>query len=168
MAIVPDNFNIPFYRAIPQGLEPESWVLLEGIIPQQGKRFYVDFSSRQVEEGNKPLRLTVSFEGPPSSPGWVTLNSFADQQWGEGLTVVAPFRRGQEFRIQIIVTRMGYKILEKDISLCEFRHRLSPKSIRFLEVDGEVKLQNVAVSWEGNRAPRGRILPTLGMGRYAR
>ncbi|XP_028598633.2 galectin-7-like [Podarcis muralis] len=168
MAIVPDNFNIPFYRAIPQGLEPESWVLLEGIIPQQGKRFYVDFSSRQVEEGNKPLRLTVSFEGPPSSPGWVTLNSFADQQWGEGLTVVAPFRRGQEFRIQIIVTRMGYKILEKGISLCEFRHRLSPKSIRFLEVDGEVKLQNVAVSWEGNRARRGRILPTLGMGRYAR
>ncbi|XP_061453600.1 galectin-7-like isoform X2 [Rhineura floridana] len=136
---------VPYYRAIPRGLDLESSVTLEGVIPQQSRGFQVDFAYGQFLGASIPLRFKVSFEGLLSSPAIVTLNSFADSQWGKEVTVTGtPFRQNQWFKIQFIITRQGYKIMKEDTLLCDFDHRLSPKKIRFLEIEGDLQLKKVA------------------------
>ncbi|XP_062995824.1 galectin-4-like [Elgaria multicarinata webbii] len=164
MAIEFETFKMPYNRAIPLGLEPESWVTLEGVIPQQSKGFQVDFTYGQFLGTSIPLRFKLSFEGPPFHSAVAILNSFTDRQWGEANKVATHFRQGQRFKIQFVVTSKGYKVLENDTFLCEFSHRLSPKRIRFLEMDGDIKLEKVILSWEFRISENRNRCPTFGEG----
>lgn len=44
--------------------------------------------------------------------------------------------------------------MENDILLSEFDHRLSPTAVRFLGMDGDIKLEKVIFSWERNSGTR--------------
>ncbi|KAF7242324.1 Galectin-4 [Varanus komodoensis] len=157
MAIEFETFKMPYYRAIPFGLDPESWMLLEGVIPLQSKGFQVDFAYGQFRGASIPLRFKLSFEGPPSSSAVAVFNSFTDREWGKEKKTATHIRQGQRFKMQFIVTSKGFKIMENDTFLCEFDHRLSPKKIRFLEMDGDIKLEKVAFNWESSNAGRNHI-----------
>ncbi|XP_042295057.1 galectin-4-like [Sceloporus undulatus] len=155
MAIEFETFKMPYYRAIPLGLDPESWVMLEGFIPRQSKGFYVDFAYGQFLGASIPLRFQLSFEGlHSSSTAVIALNTFTEGHWGKPNRVAAHLRRGQRFQVQFIVTSKGYKIIENDIFLCDFDHQLSPKRIRFLEMDGDIILENITFSWESSTRSR--------------
>ncbi|KAM6427514.1 galectin-4-like [Liasis olivaceus] len=156
MAIEFETLSMPYNRAVPSGLEADSWVLLEGLILKPSKGFHVDFTYGQFLGANIPLKFELRFEKTPASSARaiLSLNSFTNQQWGKEIRMVTHFQQNQRFKLRFIVTSKGYKIMENDILLSEFDHRLSPKAIRFLGMDGDIKLEKVAFSWERNRETR--------------
>ncbi|XP_063168425.1 galectin-4-like [Candoia aspera] len=155
MAIEFETLGMPYNRAVPLGLEVDSWVLLEGLIPKQSKGFHVNFAYGQFRGADIPLKFELQFKRTPpaSARSILSLNSFANQ-WGKEIRMETHLQQGQRFKLRFIVTSRGYKIMENSILLSEFEHRLSPKAVRFLEMDGEIKLEKVAFSWERNRETR--------------
>uniref|UniRef100_A0A8D2LEZ5 Galectin n=1 Tax=Varanus komodoensis TaxID=61221 RepID=A0A8D2LEZ5_VARKO len=105
--------KMPYYRAIPFGLDPESWMLLEGVIPLQSKGFQVDFAYGQFRGASIPLRFKLSFEGPPSSSAVAVFNSFTDREWGKEKKTATHIRQGQRFKMQFIVTSKGFKVISQ-------------------------------------------------------
>ncbi|XP_026543891.1 galectin-4-like isoform X1 [Notechis scutatus] len=152
MAVEFETFRMPYNRAVPWGLDADSWVMLEGLILKQSKGFNVEFAYGQFNGANIPLKFKLRFERTPESSNSpvLTLNSFVNQQWGKEIRTKTHFQQGQKFKISFIVTSKSYKIMENNILLSEFDHRLSPKAIRFLGMDGDIKLEKVVFSWEKN------------------
>ncbi|XP_070620660.1 galectin-4-like isoform X2 [Erythrolamprus reginae] len=152
MAIEFETFRMPYNRAVPWGMDVDSGVMLEGLILKQSKGFHVEFAYGQFNGANIPLKFKLHFERTSalSNSPILTLNSFVNQQWGREtrMATATHFQQGQKFKLAFMVTSKGYKIMENDILLSEFDHRLSPKSIRFLGMDGDIKLEKVVVSWE--------------------
>ncbi|KAG8143580.1 hypothetical protein E2320_000808 [Naja naja] len=144
--------RMPYNRAVPWGLDMDSWVMLEGVILKQSKGFHVEFAYGQFNGANIPLKFKLYFERTPESSNSpvLTLNSFVNQQWGKEIQAKTHFQQGQKFKLSFIVTSKSYKIMENNILLSEFDHRLSPKAIRFLGMDGDIKLEKVVFSWERN------------------
>ncbi|KAJ7303918.1 hypothetical protein JRQ81_011430 [Phrynocephalus forsythii] len=163
MALIFDTLEIPYYRGSPWGLDSESWVMVEGFILQHSQGFHLDLAYGQFHGASIPLRFKLIFEGGPSSPATASLNSCTDGRWGDESKIQTHLRQGQRFKVQVIVTSKGYKILENDTFLVEFGHRLSPKKIRFFEMHGDIRLQNVAFSREN----RTLAVPTYSAGQQA-
>nr|XP_016853537.1 PREDICTED: galectin-4-like isoform X2 [Anolis carolinensis] len=155
MSIVWESLELPLNRPIPLGLAPESWVLLEGFIPPESKGFCLDFVYGLFRGANIPLRIQLSFAGsrPPSS-AIITLNAFIEGQWGKEVRVPAHIGPGENFKMQLIVTRKGYKIMENDTFLCDFEHRLPVNRISFLNMDGDITLKSFKSSWENGNIRR--------------
>ncbi|XP_058052224.1 galectin-4-like [Ahaetulla prasina] len=154
MAVEFDTFRVPYNRAVPWGFDADSWMMLEGLILKQSKGFHVEFAYGQFNGANIPLKFKLRFERTPASSNSpiLTVNSFVNQQWGKEIRreMATHFQQGQKFKLSFIATSKSFKIMENDILLSEFDHRLSPKAIRFLEVDGDIKLEKVVFSWERN------------------
>nr|XP_060642895.1 32 kDa beta-galactoside-binding lectin lec-3-like [Anolis sagrei ordinatus] len=84
----------------------------------------------------------------------ITLNAFIDRQWGKEIRVPTHIRPGEKFKMQLIVTWKGYKIMENDTFLCDFEHRLPVNKIVFLKMIGDIKLENLKSSWENSNTRR--------------
>ncbi|KAK9394325.1 galectin-6-like [Crotalus adamanteus] len=147
---------MPYNRAVPWGLDVDCWVMLEGLILKRSKGFHVEFAYGQFNGANIALKFKLHFERTPASSASpiLTLNSFVNQQWGKAIQMATHFQQGQRFKLSFIVTSKGYKIMENDILLSEFDHRLSPTAVRFLGMDGDIKLEKVVFSWERNSGTR--------------
>uniref|UniRef100_A0ABM5ESW6 Galectin n=1 Tax=Pogona vitticeps TaxID=103695 RepID=A0ABM5ESW6_9SAUR len=160
--------ELPYYRAIPFGLDSGSWVLVEGFAPQQSQGIQLDLAYGQFRGANIALRFKLSFEGDPSSPATASLNSFVEGLWGIEKKAATDLRRGEWFKVQFIVTSQGYKILQNDKFLFEFDHRLSPQKIRFLEMKGDIRLKEVTFVSEKSSESRNLMPPRYRAGRQAR
>ncbi|XP_077174654.1 galectin-4-like [Paroedura picta] len=137
MAIEPETFDMPFNRRIRGGLHPESVVVLEGLIPEQSKWFYIQFAKGQYERA-KALRLEARFEDFPYL-AIIKLNCFDDRP----RIKESPLKPGRRFTIKISVTYNSYKIFANGRLLDEFPHCFPPKDAIFLEVDGDVMLEKL-------------------------
>ncbi|XP_043390725.1 galectin-7 isoform X2 [Chelonia mydas] len=77
-----------------------------------------------------------------------TSTGLVERKWGqEERKENIPLRKGKSFTLRFTTTTKGYEVTLNERHHYEFRHRLAPERVRFLEVDGDVKLE--AVSWEG-------------------
>lgn len=62
-------------------------------------------------------------------------------EWGnEERSGGLPLQKGQEFSIVIICEEKGFKILVNNEEFCWYEHRLPPKTIHKIEINGKVKL----------------------------
>ncbi|XP_060114647.1 galectin-4-like [Heteronotia binoei] len=129
---------MPFNWRIKDGLYPESAVVLEGLIPEQSKRFYIQIANGQYERA-KALRLEARFEDYPYMVV-VMLNCFENRP----RIKASPLKPGGRFRIEIKVTRNSYKIFANNRLLDEFPHCLPPKDAIFLEMNGDVMLEKLS------------------------
>ncbi|XP_015262529.1 PREDICTED: galectin-4-like [Gekko japonicus] len=137
MTLEPDTYDMPFYWRISGGLRLESTVVLAGLIPEQSKRFYIQFANGQYERA-KALRLEAHFDDLPYM-AIVTLNCFEDRP----RIKESPLKPGRRFTIKINVTRNSYKIFANGRFLDEFPHCFPPKDAIFLEMDGDVMLEEL-------------------------
>ncbi|TFJ95272.1 porin [Platysternon megacephalum] len=106
--------------------------------------FRVTFLYGQYEGANVALLFNPRFEGSPH----IVFNSLVERKWGqEERKENSPLRKGKNFTLTFTTTAKAYEVMVNERHRYAFRHRLPPEHVRFLEVDGDVKLE--AVSWEG-------------------
>ncbi|CAM5172643.1 unnamed protein product [Eretmochelys imbricata] len=154
MALIPDKPSIPYSTAIPGGLRPHTWVKIQGLVPETSTGFRVKFIYGQYEGANVALLFNPRFEGSPH----IIFNSLVERKWGqEERKENIPLRKGKSFTLRFTTTTKAYEVTLNEHHRYEFRHRLPPDRVRFLEVDGDVKLE--AVSWEGGGSYWNRFPP---------
>uniref|UniRef100_A0A8C3XLM9 Galectin n=1 Tax=Chelydra serpentina TaxID=8475 RepID=A0A8C3XLM9_CHESE len=147
--------TVPYSTAIPGGLRPHTWVKMEGSVPETSTGFRVKFVYGQYEGANVALLFHPRFEGSAH----IVFNSLVERKWGqEERKENSPLRKGKSFTLMFTTTTKAYEV-------GGFRHRLPPEHVRFLEVDGDVKLE--AVSWEGGGSYWNRLtaVPAWGASR---
>ncbi|KAL8219865.1 UNVERIFIED_CONTAM: hypothetical protein K2H54_035186 [Gekko kuhli] len=132
-----DCKDMPFNWRITDGLRPESTVVLAGLIPEQSKRFYIQLANGQYERA-KALRLEAEFNDSPYV-AIVTLNCVETRP----RIKESPLKPGKRFTIKINVTRNSYKVFANGRFLDEFPHCFPPKDAVFLEMDGDVMLEEL-------------------------
>ncbi|CAM5122236.1 unnamed protein product [Natator depressus] len=159
MALIPDKPTIPYSTAIPGGLRPHTWVKIQGSVPETSTGFRVKFIYGQYEGANVALLFNPRFEGSPH----IIFNSLVERKWGqEERKENIPLRKGKSFTLRFTTTTKAYEVTLNERHHYEFRHRLPPERVRFLEVDGNVKLE--AVSWEGGGSYWNRLPPVPSWG----
>ncbi|XP_023965562.1 galectin-7 isoform X1 [Chrysemys picta bellii] len=162
MALIPDRPTVPYSTAIPGGLRPHTWVKMTGSVPETSAGFRVTFLYGQYEGANVALLFNPRFEGAPH----IVFNSLVERKWGqEERKENSPLRKGKSFTLTFTTTAKAYEVTVNERHHYAFQHRLPPEHVRFLEVNGDVKLE--AISWEGGGSYWNRLtaVPSWGASR---
>uniref|UniRef100_A0A8C8RVX7 Galectin n=1 Tax=Pelusios castaneus TaxID=367368 RepID=A0A8C8RVX7_9SAUR len=128
--------QVPYVGNLPGGLTSKKTVVVKGFVPQNAKSFCINFKTGHSQD----IALHIN---PRLNEQKVVRNSFLKGQWGSEERELSfnPFQPGQYFDVSklLIVATKEYKVCGQHYY--EFRHRLPPTHVRFLEVDGDVKLE---------------------------
>uniref|UniRef100_A0A8C3I0A4 Galectin n=1 Tax=Chrysemys picta bellii TaxID=8478 RepID=A0A8C3I0A4_CHRPI len=127
--------TVPYSTAIPGGLRPHTWVKMTGSVPETSAGFRVTFLYGQYEGANVALLFNPRFEGAPH----IVFNSLVERKWGqEERKENSPLRKGKSFTLTFTTTAKAYEVGRRHHYA--FQHRLPPEHVRFLEVNGDVKV----------------------------
>ncbi|KAM3829896.1 galectin-6-like isoform 3-T3 [Vipera latastei] len=129
---------MPYTGDIPGGLGASRTITVRGSIPQNAKRFEINFMAGQE------LALHINVRMKP----WraVVRNSFLKGSWGneESNVNFNPFQPGQYFKLSIKSDNHEFKFYANDQPFFNYTHRYVPiKQIRNLEIEGDVTLSYI-------------------------
>ncbi|XP_067317094.1 LOW QUALITY PROTEIN: galectin-4 [Anolis sagrei] len=129
--------QVPYVGNLPGGLGPKKTIVVRGFIPQDAKRFRINFKAGQE------IALHIN---PRLDERVVVRNSFLGGRWGqeEREISVNPFQRGQYFDLSIRCGNQQFKIFIDGQPLFNYKHRFHNfQQINTLEIDGDVMLSYV-------------------------
>ncbi|XP_067413354.1 galectin-4-like [Emydura macquarii macquarii] len=128
-------------------------------MPGHGRNVQVKFLYGQFHGANVALLFNPRFE----SSAHIVFNSLVEGKWGtEERMDNSPLRKGKSFTLMFTANAKEYKVTVNEHHHYKFRHRLPPARVRFLEVDGDVKLE--AVNWKGGGSYSTRYAEMPGRG----
>uniref|UniRef100_A0A915EAP7 Galectin n=1 Tax=Ditylenchus dipsaci TaxID=166011 RepID=A0A915EAP7_9BILA len=132
------TYSVPYVADIPGNFYPSRKLYVSGLIKKRGKQFNLELHSGQ----NIALRVNPRV---PSKK--IVCNSRMDNQtWGEEQILQGedfPFKRKRTFDFLIYCEDAKFIIYVDDCLLGVYEHRLNPRSIDKLCIDGDLVLHGV-------------------------
>ncbi|XP_042295046.1 galectin-4-like isoform X2 [Sceloporus undulatus] len=129
--------QVPYVGNFPGGLGSKRTVVVRGFIPQDAKRFRINFKAGQE---------VVLHINPRMDERTVVRNSFLGGRWGteERELSFNPFQRGQYFDLSIRCGNQRFKVFANGQPLFNYNHRFHNfQHINTLEIDGDVVLSYI-------------------------
>ncbi|XP_074536139.1 galectin-4-like [Halichoeres trimaculatus] len=155
------NPSIPYLGPIYGGLRDGSSIYIQGSIPKDITRFFVNLLCGQSEKSDVALHVNPRFDG------WdkVVFNSRQDGSWkSEDKIRDMPFSQGKGFEMVIMVTTQGFKIKVNGKDFHTFKHRLPLDRVCGMHIAGDVSIQTINVIGGGMGGGNGGGYPGGGMG----
>ncbi|KAM3852405.1 galectin-9-like isoform 2-T2 [Vipera latastei] len=134
------NMALPYHRPVPGGFYPGKSVYVQGTVPQNSKRFEVNFACGQHDGANIAFQFKVYFNWQKT-----VLNTFQAGRWGHEEHHEIPFLKGEDFEVIFIVKEAKYQILVNRKPFCIYLHRIPPQSVKVINIKGQVELQSLNV-----------------------
>ncbi|XP_062996019.1 galectin-4-like [Elgaria multicarinata webbii] len=130
--------QVPYVGNLPGGLGSKRTIILRGFIPQDAKKFHINFKA-----GPQDIILHIN---PRMDERAVVRNSYLNGRWGpeERELTFNPFQRGQYFDLSIRCGNQRFKVFANDQHLFDFNHRFQNfQQINMLEIAGDVVLSYI-------------------------
>ncbi|RWS03657.1 galectin-8-like protein [Dinothrombium tinctorium] len=128
----------PYSEWIPEQVKPGLLIDIRGRVK--------DKASRQINFLDE-LKEEIAFHfNPRFNERCVARNSCLNDEWGEEEEEprnVLPFQCGYPFQLLILVTHECYKVAVNGIHFIEFNHRFPYTKVKYLEIDGDVSVENI-------------------------
>ncbi|XP_039219416.1 uncharacterized protein LOC120317141 isoform X1 [Crotalus tigris] len=135
---------LPYYQPLPGGLHPGMSVYMQGLVPEDSNRtwvnFQVDFACGQHNGADVPLHFRSHINAET-----VGLNTFQAGRWRKEDTHTHPFQKGEHFEVIFMVNDFGYQVLANGTFFCNYRHRIPPQNVQVIRIDGDLELQSLTV-----------------------
>lgn len=130
--------DLPYVENLPHQLDAGRTIAVEGVVLPDAIGFAINLS---CAAGDNP---DIAFHfNPRIDRNYVARNSRAKGAWGqeEGAALGgSPFKRGQPFIIQVLVTATCFKISVDHMHFCNFQYRMPLSKVCRLEVHGDVSI----------------------------
>jgi hypothetical protein len=131
-------YSVPFETGISGGFGTGKRLLMSGVPEKKAETFSINLIT---DSGDIALHINPRFNKKE-----VVRNSRKGGEWqNEEKESAFPFKHEVVFDLVIVNEAFSFQILLNDEMLCTFAHRLEPKSIVGLMIDGEVELQSIMV-----------------------
>ncbi|KAM3829469.1 uncharacterized protein M6D78_012926 [Vipera latastei] len=135
---------LPYYQPVPGGLHPGMSVYMQGLVPEDSNRtwvnFQVDFACGQHNGADVPLHLRSHINAET-----VGINTFQAGRWRKEEEHMTPFQNGEHFEVIFIVDNFGYQVWANGTFFCNYRHRIPPQNVQVIKIDGDLELQSLTV-----------------------
>ncbi|CAB1450412.1 unnamed protein product [Pleuronectes platessa] len=139
--------RIPYLGPIYGGLRDGTSIYLQGSIPEDITRFFINLLCGESESSDVALHFNPRFDG------WdkVVFNTCQNGGWeSEEKVRDMPFSKGENFEMVIMITSQGYqfKINGRDFHM--FEHRIPLQRVQAMQIGGDVCIQTINVIGGGN------------------
>uniref|UniRef100_A0A3Q3MR54 Galectin n=1 Tax=Labrus bergylta TaxID=56723 RepID=A0A3Q3MR54_9LABR len=134
--------SIPYLGPVYGGLREGSSIYIQGSIPENITRFFMNLLCGQSESSDVSLHFNPRFDG------WdkVVFNSRQDGSWkSEEKIRDMPFSKGKGFEMVVMVTSKGYQIKVNGKDFHTFKHRLPVERVCGIHIAGDVSIQTINV-----------------------
>ncbi|XP_069063811.1 galectin-4-like isoform X2 [Pleurodeles waltl] len=132
------NPSVPFQAAIVGNFRKDHRILIVGSVKPNADRFHVNLKSTQ--SNNIMMHVNPRFR-----EGAFVRNTQTNGNWGSEERQIAflPLSPGQPFQMEILNQNHGFKVSVNGSPAFEYRHRIQPKQVNQIEIDGDVILSLV-------------------------
>ncbi|XP_035535522.1 galectin-4-like [Morone saxatilis] len=134
--------RIPYLGPIYGGLREGTSIYLQGFVPQDITRFFVNLLCGESESSDIALHFNPRFDS------WdkVVFNTSENGSWGSEEKIHhMPFSKGLAFEMVIMVTSHGYQIKVNGNDFFTLHHRLPLERVRAMHIAGDVSIQTINV-----------------------
>ncbi|KAJ0021914.1 hypothetical protein NQD34_009404 [Periophthalmus magnuspinnatus] len=136
------NPSIPYLGPIYGGLREGSSIYIQGSVPEDITRFYVNLLCGQSDNSDVALHFNPRFDGRDK----VVFNTRQNDNWeSEDKIRSMPFRKGERFEMVILITSQGYQIRVNGNDFHMFPHRIPVERVGGLEIAGDVAIQTINI-----------------------
>uniref|UniRef100_A0A915Q1Q9 Galectin n=1 Tax=Setaria digitata TaxID=48799 RepID=A0A915Q1Q9_9BILA len=130
-------YQVPYTADIPGNFYPGRKLYVSAVAKKRAKQFVVDFHS-----GND-----VAFRfNPRIAEKKLIRNTRSEERWGteeKDLEMQFPFKKKRGFDLLFYCEENRFLCHVDDCLVCSFTHRMSPRDIDKLSIDGDIELQGV-------------------------
>ncbi|VDM06997.1 unnamed protein product [Wuchereria bancrofti] len=130
-------YQVPYTADIPGNFYPGRKLYVSGVVKKRTKQFVVDFHS-----GND-----IAFRfNPRIAEKKLIRNTRSEERWGteeRELEIQFPFKKKRAFDLLFYCEENRFLCHVDDCLICSFTHRMSPRDIDKLSIDGDIELQGV-------------------------
>jgi len=133
------NYMVPYAADIPGNFYPGRKLYISGLVKKGAKQFYLELYNGT----NVAIRLCAVFRFPSKK---FTCNSRIDSTWGEEVAFQSenfPFKKRKTFDLLIYCEDSCFVIYVDDCLIGKFEHRINPKTVDKLTIDGHLVLHGV-------------------------
>lgn len=161
------NPPVPYTTIIAGGLRVGMVVCVQATLPKKYNRFAINFAAGQEERSDVAFHMNARYDGRDR----VVFNSKQGEVWGdEEMKKEMPFNSGKVFFIMFEVTRNNYQVFANGAPFYEFAHRIPLERVNWLQVTGDISIQELAIVGNGPgvkgglvmSASQSELLPMLG------
>ncbi|XP_041796241.1 galectin-4-like isoform X2 [Chelmon rostratus] len=134
--------TVPYLGPIYGGLREGTSIYIQGSVPEDINRFYVNLLCGQFESSDIALHFNPRFDG------WdkVVFNTFQNDSWeSEEKIHNMPFCKGQSFEIVIMITSQGYQVRVNGNDFYTFQHRIPVERVCAMGIGGDVYIQTINI-----------------------
>ncbi|ELU10649.1 hypothetical protein CAPTEDRAFT_228333 [Capitella teleta] len=139
------NPVIPFVAFLGQRFSIGEMILIEGYIPPNSTGFSIGFQHfhTRSKQPDELLRLNIILT---EAGGHATRNACLDGIWGseERGRGLGGLKKGQYFKILILVNRTSFKISFNGVHFCDFKHRRHFSVANQLSIRGSVEVDSIS------------------------
>ncbi|XP_067010231.2 galectin-8 isoform X3 [Anabrus simplex] len=135
------NPMVPFLGELPSQLSPGRMLLLHGYVHPHAIRMSVNLACGSGPTADLAFHLNPRFE-----QNLVVRNYRIDNRWGKEETSSPkrfPFKRGQQFQLQIFVSEEEFLVAFNGEHFCAFTYRLPLEQIRIIQVNGDIDVNEL-------------------------
>ncbi|XP_038550097.1 galectin-4-like isoform X1 [Micropterus salmoides] len=134
--------RIPYLGPIYGGLREGSSIYIQGSVPQNITRFFVNLLCGESESSDIAIHINPRFDGRDK----VVFNSCQNGSWGSEQKIrEMPFSKGQAFEMVIMANSQGYQIKVNGNTLHTFEHRVPMERVCGMQIGGDVSIQTINV-----------------------
>ncbi|XP_073497774.1 galectin-4-like [Phyllobates terribilis] len=149
------NPPIPYTTMIAGGLRVGMVVTIQATLPSKYNRFTINFACGQEETSDIALHQNARYDGRDR----VVFNSKQGEVWGnEDLKKEMPFKSGKVFFIMFEITRNNYQVFANGAPFFEFAHRISLDRVNWIQVSGDIVVQELAIIGSGPGVKGGLVM----------
>uniref|UniRef100_A0A8D3BF58 Galectin n=1 Tax=Scophthalmus maximus TaxID=52904 RepID=A0A8D3BF58_SCOMX len=134
--------HIPYLGPIYGGLREGVSIYLQGSIPDDITRFFINLLCGESESSDIALHFNPRFDG------WdkVVFNSCQNGSWDSEEKVRSmPFSKGEAFEMVIVTSSQGYQIKVNGSDFYTFEHRIPLQRVCAMQIAGDVSVQTINV-----------------------
>jgi hypothetical protein len=134
-------YSIPYAADIPGNFYPGRKLFVSALAKKRAKQFTLDLHNGQ----DIAVRINPRFPAKK-----VICNNQIDQHWGQEERLQAevfPFKRKYNFDLLIYCEETKFVIYVDDCLVGTFEHRMNPRGLDKLSIDGDVVLQGVHLKY---------------------
>uniref|UniRef100_A0A3Q1J9W4 Galectin n=1 Tax=Anabas testudineus TaxID=64144 RepID=A0A3Q1J9W4_ANATE len=134
--------RLPYLGPIYGGLREGVSIYLQGTIPENINRFFINLLCGESESSDIALHFNPRFDGRDK----VVFNTCQNGSWeSEEKIHSMPFCKGQAFEMIILVSSHGYKIKVNGNDFHHFKHRIPFERVCAMQIAGDVSIQTINV-----------------------
>ncbi|KAG9478244.1 hypothetical protein GDO78_013311 [Eleutherodactylus coqui] len=149
------NPPIPYCTMIAGSLRPGMVVCIQAKLPDNYNRFAINFATGQEESSDIAFHLNARYDGRDR----VVFNSKQGGEWkSEEMKRDMPFKSGKVFFIMYEVTPSNYLVFANGKPFYEFAHRIPLERVNWLQVTGDIVVQELSIIGNGPGVKGGNLL----------